>query len=82
MRRLIQSLVLIAILALSSNAFATKSPKVKFYNFDDQTFMSGVNKPATLYTNARDKVRFERLLRLKRSFIPDLLKTSKEPVFR
>mgnify|MGYP003631813268 FL=1 len=57
-------------------------PRAKFYDFNDQLIDGEIKKPATLYTDARDKVKFDRLLRLKKSFLPDLFDTAKESVFK
>jgi hypothetical protein len=59
-----------------------KQPRAKFYDFNDQLIDGEIKKPATLYTDARDKVKFDRLLRLKKSFLPDLFDTAKESVFK
>ena len=59
-----------------------KQPRAKFYDFNEQLIDGEIKKPTTLYTDARDKVKFDRLLRLKKSFLPDLFATSKESVFK
>ena len=59
-----------------------KQPRAKFYDFNDQLIDGEIKKPTTLYTDARDKVKFDRLLRLKKSFLPDLFDTAKESVFK
>jgi hypothetical protein len=59
-----------------------KSPKSKFYDFSEQLIDGEIKKPTALYTDARTQVKFERLLKLKKSFIPALLDTSKDPVFK
>mgnify|MGYP001336189945 CR=1 FL=1 len=58
------------------------SPKTKFYDFNDQIIDGEIKKPMTLYTDSRDRVKFERLLRLKKSFMNELWNTSKERVFK
>ena len=59
-----------------------KQPRAKFYDFNEQLIDGEIKKPITLYTDARDKVKFDRLLRLKKSFLPELFATSKESVFK
>jgi len=59
-----------------------KQPRAKFYDFNEQLIDGEIKKPITLYTDARDKVRFDRLLRLKKSFLPELFDTAKESVFK
>ena len=63
--------------------FAHSVPeKVKFYDFDDLLIEGKHKKPQILYTDARQKVKFERLLKLKKDFIPRLLATKKDPAIR
>ena len=75
---------ILAVLALAANVEAARaaSPRAKFYDFQDQLIDGEVKKPTTLYTDARDKVKFDRLLRLKKSFLKNLFKTAKEKVFK
>ena len=59
-----------------------KTPKAKFYDFSEQLIDGDIKKPTALYTDARQQVKFERLLKLKKSFIPALMDTSKDPIFK
>ena len=68
--------------ATTCSEAAAKSPKAKFYDFNEQLIDGEVKKPMTLYTDSRDRVKFERLLRLKKSFMGKLFDTSKEKVFK
>ena len=81
-----KSLTCIAILlslALASTTFAQSSDtKTKFYNFDDLLINGEYKKPQVLYTDARQKVRFERLLKLKKDLLPKLKQTEKDPSLR
>jgi hypothetical protein len=54
----------------------------KFYDFSDQLIDGEIKKPTALYTDARQKVKFDRLLRLKKSFLPAMMRTSKERIFK
>ena len=56
--------------------------KTKFYNFDDLLIDGQYKKPQVLYTDARQKVRFERLLKLKKDFLPKLKATAKDATLR
>jgi len=56
--------------------------KTKFYNFDDLLIDGKIRKPQVLYTDARQKVNFERLLKLKKNFLPKLNATRKDPALR
>lgn len=75
-------ILLIIIFILSISQVLGKTPKSKFYDFSDQLIDGQIQKPTTLYTDAREKVKFERLLKLKKSFLPRLYDTAKEKVFK
>ena len=62
--------------------FGKPPTKSKFYDFSDQIIDGELKKPTALYTEGRKKVEFNRLLKLKRSFIPDLMETSKDKIFK
>jgi len=68
---------------LASPALA-QSPKVKskFYDFGAQVIDGEIKKPTALYTDSKKKVKFDRLLSLKKSFIPDLMRSAKEKTFQ
>jgi len=72
----------ISCLFVSSVAFADPPQNSKFYDFSDQVINGEIKKPTALYTDSRQKVRFGRLLKLKKSFIPKMLESAKEPAFR
>ena len=57
-------------------------PRAKFYDFNDQLIDGEIKKPSTLYTDSRERVKFNRLLRLKKSFMKELFNSSKEKVFK
>lgn len=75
-------IVFLIILIFPLTTIAGPPKKSKFYDFSDQVIDGEIKKPTALYTNSRKKVEFERLLNLKRSFLPDLLNTSKDKVFK
>jgi hypothetical protein len=56
--------------------------KIKFYNFDDLLINGQYRKPQVLYIDSREKLRFERLLKLKKDFLPKLKNTQKDPSLR
>ena len=70
----------ITVLLVSTTVHAKS--KAKFYDFNEQLIDGQISKPTTLYTNAREQVKFERLLKLKKSFLNDLFDTAKERVFK
>ena len=59
-----------------------KGPKSKFYDFSDQLIDGQVKNPLLYTQMPRQRVRFERLLKVKKSFIPKLYNTAKEKVFK
>ena len=67
---------------LGNEALAQSKPKSKFYDFGEQVIDGEIKKPTALYTDTKKRVKFGRLLRLKKSFIPDLMTTSKERTFK
>lgn len=56
--------------------------KTKFYNFDDLLINGEYKKPQVLYTDSKQKVKFEKLLSLKKDFLPKLKSTNKDPSLR
>jgi hypothetical protein len=79
MKRIFGGLLLVT--ALAGPALA-KEETAKFYDFSDQLIDGEIKKPTALYTDSRSEVRFTRLLSLKKTFLPVLLQTSKERVFK
>jgi len=71
-----------ALSVLGGTAIAQDGVKSKFYDFSDQVIDGEIKKPTALYTNARQKVKFDRLLSLKKSFINEIEESSKERVFK
>ena len=67
---------------LGNDALAQTKPKSKFYDFGEQVIDGEIKKPTALFTDSKKKVKFDRLLKLKKTFIPDLMETSKERTFR
>ena len=64
--------------SLSANA---NDKNVRFYNFDEILINGDYKKPQVLYTDTKQKIKFQRLLKLKKSFIHKLKDTSKDKVF-
>jgi len=71
----------ILIICMTSSVVA-KKPKVKFYDFSEQLIDGERKKPTNLYIDAREAVKFSRLLKLKKSFLPRLFRTAKERTFK
>jgi len=76
--------IILVLLFSCSLAYATppENIKTKFYNFDDLLINGEYKKPQVLYTDARQKVKFERLLNLKKNLLPKLKSTSKDHSLR
>jgi hypothetical protein len=74
-------MALFLVLIFVNYAFGAQ-PKSKFYDFGDQLIDGKINKPTTLYTDARQQVKFDRLIKLKKSFLNSLYTTAKEKVFK
>ena len=70
------------LLLATSVAPAEPPARSKFYDFSEQLIDGEIKKPTSLYIDTRESVRFERLLRLKKSFLPKLFSTAKERVFK
>ena len=70
------------IFALLDAEAAPPTPNAKFYDFNEQVIDGQIKKPTALYTDARQKVKFDRLLRLKKSFLPKILNSAKNPAFK
>tara|TARA_B100001250_G_C19068232_1_gene473143 strand:+ start:50 stop:295 length:246 start_codon:yes stop_codon:yes gene_type:complete len=76
-------ITLVFVLGFGISSAQAKPPvKSKFYDFSEQLIDGEIKKPTALYTDSRRKVKFDRLLRLKKSFMPELFKTAKERVFK
>ena len=80
-KMLVSLVVALSLLSLGTTV-SHANTKAKFYDFSDQLIDGEIKKPTTLYTDARQQVRFERLLSLKKNFIDALLQTAKERVFK
>ena len=63
-------------------SFKKETNKTKFYNFDDLLINGEYKRPQVLWTDSRQKVKFERLLKLKKDFLPKLESTKKDPSLR
>ena len=79
---IIRILAIAAILSVTVTEVAGQVPRSKFYDFNEQLIDGEIKKPITLYTDAREKVKFERLLKLKKSFLHRIFESAKERVFK
>lgn len=56
--------------------------KTKFYNFDELLINGEYKKPQLMFIDTRQKIQFERLLKLKKDLLPKLKSTQKDPALR
>lgn len=56
--------------------------KEKFFDFEGLVIDGELRKPGAFFTSAREKVRFDRLLRLRRSFLDQVEKSADDPALR
>jgi hypothetical protein len=75
---------LLLFLFIAGTALSEPNPddKIHFYNFNDLLINGKVKKPQVLYIDVRQKVKFERLLRLRRDFLLELQETKRDPSLR
>jgi hypothetical protein len=73
----------IAALAVPAVASAqSKEEKARFYDFSDQLIDGEIKKPTALFVESRSRARFNKLLKLKKSFRPAMIETSKERILK
>ena len=87
MTKFVKNSLIFCLFLLFMNSSALSSPKnadrkVKFYDFDDLLINGQFKKPQVLYVDSREKLRFERLMKLKKDFLPKLKNTQKDPSLR
>ena len=61
---------------------ANATPKIKFYDFDDLLINGEYKKPQIMYTDTQTRVKFERLLKLKKDFLKKLQDTKRDTSLR
>ena len=80
--KLITLVVLVVLIGSPSQTFADEdseaTAKTEFYDFDAMLINGKVRKPQLLWVNARQKVKFERLLKLRKNLMPRLMATGKD----
>lgn len=80
MRKLTAILIALSFMLISASAFAQDEGETrsKFYNFDDMLVDGELKTPDMIKSQARGKAQFERLLDLKKSFMPKLEESASE----
>lgn len=69
------------LMAFAAPAFA-QGTLVRFIDFDELIITSNVKKPHALYVEGAERAKFDRLLKLKKSFLPKLQATAKDAQLR
>jgi len=77
-------IALFAVLLFSGSALASEQhqEQEQFIEFGDQIIDGHIKKPAEIYRPVEHKVKFDRLLSLKKSFIAELTATGKDSVLK
>lgn len=76
-------LTILTVLLLCANVEAQDdSLKTKFYDFDDLLINGEYRKPQVMYLDTQSKVRFERLLKLKKDLLSKIKETHRDPSLR
>jgi hypothetical protein len=73
---------MILMIAPHVSAKSDKTPRVKFYNFDDMLIDGEIKKPSGLLTDVRGRANFNRLLDIKKSFLGKLEDTAREKTLK
>ena len=81
MKYFIGFVLFIFIILNMTGVVLAKQPKTKFYDFREQIIDGEIRRPTIIYSGAREKVKFEGLLKLKKSFMPELFASGKESIF-
>ena len=87
MKKVLSSAIIFTVILMFIASSALSAPpkrnvKSKFYDFNEQLIDGEIKKPTNLYVDSRQRVKFDRLLKLKKSFLPSLFNTAKERVFK
>ena len=69
-------------LAATPGTSLAAEEKSRFYDFSDQLIDGEIKKPTALYMESRSRAKFDKLLKLKKSFRPAMLETSKERILK
>ena len=75
----VTALVVASVMCASSAAFAQDGEtRSKFYDFQELTLDGQFKKPDIMKSKAREKASFDKLLKLKKKFLPKVVETSEE----
>lgn len=86
MRKVTAIVFAMALMLFSASAFAQDSgegeTRSKFYDFNDMLVDGRLKTPDLMKTDARGKAKFNRLLQLKKSFIPKIRESTEESALK
>ena len=77
-----KNLVILVLVLIMSQTVSAQEANTKFYNFDDLLINGAYQKPAVLLTDSRKKLKFEKLLNLKKEFLDRIKDTAKDKSLR
>ena len=77
-----KNLIILILVLIASQAVYAQDTNTKFYNFDDLLINGAYQKPAVLLTDSRKKLKFEKLLDLKKEFLDRIKDTAKDKSLR
>ena len=81
-------IAIVAVTALAAPAFAEGAGGKKggggeqFFDFQGLVIDGELKKPGSFFVNAREKVKFDRLLRLHKSFLEQTMKSAQDPALK
>ena len=75
---LIRATVLVAALAFPLVALGQANTPTKFYQFEGFTLEGTVKGPGVSHHTGKERVKFDRLLELKKSFLPEFIKSGQD----
>ena len=76
------ALVGVGMLLTSSASAQDDDVKTKFYDFDDMLIDGDIKKPEGMVYGVTERAKFERLLSLKKSFLPKIEETAKDDALK
>jgi len=82
MRHMLAAVLALAFIVPSAWVVAQETAEgevpTRFYDFNDMLIDGELMRPEGMFTRARDRARFERLLELRREFIEEIEESAKE----
>ena len=76
------ALVGVGMLLTSAASAQDDDVQTKFYDFDDMLIDGDIKKPEGMVYGVTERAKFERLLSLKKSFLPKIEETAKDDALK